>query len=503
MKNNRKMKVKLTVCICLISSILSTMIAGCGKRSSSNSPFINSNTSAYQDEESEYEYEDENIDESVTDVNEPKIVSFDIDSNGGEALTEDGALYVWGSASGGNLGTDSGRDVAVPEKLLENVKYYYRHNHLFAYAAILTDGSLYTWGSNMYHHSFFPTKIMDNVASFDFGTDITSFITEDGDLYIWGENDDGTVGDGTRKAVAEPKKIMENIDSVYSGLAYTLAVSKDGELFSWGRNSHGQLGDGTTDDRFTPMKILDDVVYVNMNSRIVTAITKDGSLYVWGENNYGIKGSGTKEPYLTPQKILDNVKWADSHLAITNNGDLYSFDMTEDDSPANGYIYYCLDLKKIAENVSEAGIDEYTKYYVTEDGELYAWGNNSNGTLGTGELTEEVSEPTKILDDVEYVRFYAYSGTAITEYGDLYVWGNNNSGRLGDGTSSTLTSPTLIKDNVAAVELFAEGDGGVMDESALLTRDGELYTWGSHDWGVMLGSAGVIVRTPIKLSFPE
>jgi alpha-tubulin suppressor-like RCC1 family protein len=73
-------------------------------------------------------------------------------------------------------------------------------------------------------------------------------VMSDGSLWAWGSNDYGQLGDGTKSLKSSPVKIMDNVLSVSAGYNYSLAIKTDGSLWAWGNNMYGQLGlsDGTT-----------------------------------------------------------------------------------------------------------------------------------------------------------------------------------------------------------------------------------------------------------------
>lgn len=79
-------------------------------------------------------------------------------------------------------------------------------------------------------------------------------ITKNGDLYAWGRNAYGQLGDGTTTNKSTPVKVLENVKTV-STSDYTLAITENGGLYTWWYNGEGQLGDGTTTDRYSPVKI--------------------------------------------------------------------------------------------------------------------------------------------------------------------------------------------------------------------------------------------------------
>ncbi len=334
-------------------------------------------------------------------------------------------------------------------------------------AAITEDGSLYLWGDNWYgqlgngteEDSATPIKIMDNVAAVSLGAYHSAAITEDGSLYLWGDNWYGQLGNGTEEDSATPIKIMDNVAAVSLGNDHSAAITEDGSLYLWGNNYRGQLGDGTTEDRATPVKIMDNVAAVSLGSRHSAAITEDGSLYMWGNNGNGQLGNGTEEDSATPIKIMDNV--------------------------------------------AAVSLGYWHSAAITEDGSLYLWGYNGDGQLGNG-TTEDSATPIKIMDNVAAVSLGVDHSAAITEDGSLYLWGDNGDGQLGNGTTENSATPIKIMDNVAAVSL---GD----DHSAAITEDGSLYMWGRNGNG-QLGNGnsggdmyeyeydeGIDSATPIKI----
>ena len=86
----------------------------------------------------------------------------------------------------------------------------------------------------------------------------------------------------------------------------------------------------------------------------------------------------------------------------------------------------------------------------------------------------------------------AEQSAVITKDGSLYTWGDNDYGQLGDGTTTDKYIPKKIMDNVKLVSL---GDF----HSAAIMKDGSLYTWGDNSSG-QLGDGTTIKRyTPIKI----
>ena len=224
-------------------------------------------------------------------------------------------------------------------------------------------------------------------------------ITQDGRLYMCGDNRYGYIGDGTTEDRYTPTKILDHVISVSLGDEHSGAITQDGSLYMWGCNYSGQIGDGTTEDRYKPTKILDHVIAVSLGGSHSGAITQDGSLYMWGWNSFGQIGDGTTEDRYKPTKILDHV------IAVS---------LGDDHSGA-----------------------------ITQDGSLYMWGRNYYGEIGDG-TEEDRYKPTKILDHVIAVSLGVGHSGAITQDGSLYMWGWNSDGQIGDGTTKARYTPTQI-----------------------------------------------------------
>lgn len=138
-------------------------------------------------------------------------------------------------------------------------------------------------------------------------------ITNDGSLYIWGDNGYGQLGIGKNENnsleynVLNPIKIMDDIKSVKLVGNCSSAISQDGSLYMWGYNYNEWLGDIYTLYKITPIKITSNVKCAEFGSDNVAIVSSDNSLYIFGNNGYGTIGNGTTENSSTPIKIMDNV----------------------------------------------------------------------------------------------------------------------------------------------------------------------------------------------------
>jgi len=142
------------------------------------------------------------------------------------------------------------------------------------------------------------------------------------ELYAWGSNQYGQLGDGTNTSSSTPIKIPNPAGAYWKSIAcgsdHSMALDNNGRLYIWGRNNHGQLGDGTNTNRNVPTStssIVFNLIDGGGNNSIAVDILKN--LYSWGANSSGELGNGT----LVDKKNIVKNLYLDGLLEIsTGNG---------------------------------------------------------------------------------------------------------------------------------------------------------------------------------------
>lgn len=83
-------------------------------------------------------------------------------------------------------------------------------------------------------------------------------LTSSGDVYAWGCNNFGQIGNGNTTNVNTPTLVLTGAIAIGAGRNHSLAVKTDGSAWSWGANGSGQLGTNTTSTgaTSTPVQML-------------------------------------------------------------------------------------------------------------------------------------------------------------------------------------------------------------------------------------------------------
>jgi alpha-tubulin suppressor-like RCC1 family protein len=217
---------------------------------------------------------------------------------------------------------------------------------------------------------------------------------------------------------------------ISAGGGQSAAVDQNGQVWAWGLTDYGYLNAAWNPIVLTEMvggfPTGAAITMVSVGHGQFLALASDGTLYAWGANNKGQLGDGTKTSRGQPAPVTG----FPTGIHAT--------------SVCAGY------------NVSFA---------TGSDGNLYAWGDNTGGLLGTGAAPEQLT-PKAIGGFPAGVHVVAaatgghtmafqsdktnpviISGAANTlalgSDGKVYGWGANAHGELGDGTTQPRTSPTL------------------------------------------------------------
>jgi hypothetical protein len=263
---------------------------------------------------------------------------------------------------------------------------------------------------------------------------------------------------------------------------------------AWGINNFGQLGDDSNAPRNkqVPVKSEDALsVLGNVTSleggQNHTVALKNGMAYSWGHNGLGQLGTGP----------------------ISGTG-------TDSDVPVQvhgaGDVGFLTDVLAVAAggNFSLALVSDGTGDGVSNDGTVWAWGDNFNGQLGNNSPASS-NVPVQVhgvgdvgfLTDVVAVAAGSAHSLAVKSDGTVYAWGYDGFGQLGDSTSHAGNQSSIpVQVQGVGGSGFLTGVSSVAGgglHSLAVKSDGTVYAWGYNGTGGLGNNGGPDSNTPVQV----
>jgi hypothetical protein len=290
-------------------------------------------------------------------------------------------------------------------------------------------------------------------------------LTSDGDVWTWGDGDDGRLGHGNTDRQNVPKRVggLTNVTDIASGWSHSLAVGEGGVVYTWGLNSPGQLGLGDHGEgtgRLVPTEVpgVNAVVAVAAGAYHSFVLSRDGTVMACGSNRTGRLGLGDK----------DN---RDTFTVVAGLRGVVDIDAGHGHSIA-----------------------------VTVEGGLYTWGRGWAMGHGGDDTTQRLV-PTKVtgggIGEAAVVQVAAgeFHSMALTTTGGLYSWGKDTDGQLGHRGKEILTVPKVVGGIGGAV-----GMAGGAGHSLVITAEGRVLAFGTGTSGRLgLGDEVGEALTPVAI----
>ena len=448
-------------------------------------------------------------------------------------------FYAWGYGNLANytlpFGTSIGNTTVptlVVTPLANNQSWSFISSGSNHTLALTTTGKLYAWGQGAFGQlgdvsaiavRVIPVEIPTSISwsSIESGSSHSLAITTTGQLYGWGLNTSGQVGDGTTTTKSSPVLVSGPAATSWSviaaGYSSSMGITTTGTLYAWGLNSSGQLGTGTYTNPTSPVLIANisrswsTVSFGGIHS---LGIKTDGTLWSWGSNVVGQLGINTLVPGSVISPVLvsgpASTSWAAiaagaSHsYGITTTGQLYAWGLGTTGQLGDLTIVSKSSPVLVSGPAATSWIavtaGNFNGAAITSLGRLYSWGNG----ITLGDLTSiSKSSPVLVSGPTTTSWSKVSSGTstviALTSLGRLYAWGLGTNGQLGDLTIASKTSPVLVSGPATTSWSFISAGGAC---SYAITTTGQLYAWGINNAGA-LGDLTVAVKSsPVLVSGP-
>ncbi|GMH07974.1 hypothetical protein Nepgr_009814 [Nepenthes gracilis] len=370
------------------------------------------------------------------------------------------------------------------------------------------------------------------------------------ELFSWGRGSSGQLGAGAEEMSIYPtpvasillpssfclspspgslnlssSKSASTSHSVEVGISCGLFHSSllvDGKFWIWGKGEGGRLGFGHEDAAFVPTlnPHLDNVKCMALGGLHSVALSAPGRVHTWGYGGFGALGHCVYTRELVPRLVegswsgkIKHIATSGTHTAaITESGELYTWGRDEGEGRLGlgpgrgpdqaGGLSVPSKVNALPVPVAAVSCGGFSTMVLTDDGQLWNWGANSNYELGRGDKVGGWQpRPVYALEGVRTIQIACggYHSLALTEDGEVLSWGHGGHGQLGHSSIQNCKIPTRIE-AIADDHVVSIACGG--SSSAAVTGSGKLYMWGNAK-DCQLGVPGLpqIQPSPVEVQF--
>ena len=260
-------------------------------------------------------------------------------------------------------------------------------------------------------------------------------------------------------------------------------TSIGGGVSCWGSGAFGVLGQGDASNASTPVQVhnndgitspanLQNIVAIAVGYANACGADSSGNLYCWGQGYYGANGNNSSSDNYEPVQVA---------------------------GPSGaGYL----------SNIVHVAVGQYYTCAVNSSGNVYCWGYQGNGRLGTSTASQSgasyypvpVLSPSGsgLLSNIVRVTAGVAATCALSDTGVQYCWGTNTSAALGPNTSSAITNYYPRNYSVYPTNLVQIAQGN--NNGCAVTGSGNLYCWGANTYGQTgLNSNGGLIIKPYQV----
>ena len=243
------------------------------------------------------------------------------------AVSTDGRLFSWGLGNVGELGL-GGKTFAMQPEVIERVDDDVVQMPFFVDVACsqlvslarTKEGAVYEWGfvtlpaSPMLPTTLSLPKYVKSIlggsicTSISAGSGYKAAVLRNKELYMWGQNMAGVLGNGSTETLSFPVRVvLPPVLQVSCGTTHVGVITMEREVYAWGRGDKGQLGTGDYSHSLTPRKVpmegLQPPVQIACNGNCTLLLLTSGELYACGEGKNACLGIGISGKAKSPMKV--------------------------------------------------------------------------------------------------------------------------------------------------------------------------------------------------------
>ena len=366
----------------------------------------------------------------------------------------------------------------------------------------------------------------------------TCDINSNNNMYCWGANGFGELGDNTYTQRQIPTAV--NTAGVLSGKTikavtvngyYTCAIASDDKAYCWGVNQFGGLGDNSTTSSKLPVAVNTagvlsgkTVKAISTGSYHTCAIASDDKAYCWGANSSGQLGNSSTTQSTVPVTVNTAGVLSGKTVKAISNGEAQSCVIASDDNAycwgtgMNGALGNSSTTQStVPVAVNTAGVlsgktiktisaSGRHACVIASDDKAYCWGRNTNGQLGNSSTTQStvpVAVNTagvlsgKTIESIEAGDSHT---CAIASDDMLYCWGSNTNGQLGNSSTTQSTVPVAVNTAGVLSGKTAKVVSAGTSHTCTIASDDKLYCWGWNNYGELGNNLTTQSTVPVTVS---
>jgi alpha-tubulin suppressor-like RCC1 family protein len=329
---------------------------------------------------------------------------------------------------------------------------------------------------------------LSGIVQISLGNTGACALSGSGNVYCWGHNYEGELGNGSRFDSTVPVEVVGlNGVGFLSGITQIspqCALSAGGNVYCWGSNSGGQLGNSSSSQNFSTAPVQ------------VVGVYCDSTIEQFGD----ISGGGTSPSTLAPgycdgnihpySGFLSNIAQIASNgntsCAVSKSGNVFCWGYASlilgTTSTSSGQPVEVNGVGGISRlsGITQGSVGSASICALAGSGNVYCWGQNSFGQLGNGVIYSnpwiapvEVVAPggTGYLSGITQISAGYLGACALSNGGNVFCWGLNNAGQLGIGVSSPSPSSSNYN-SVAPLEVVGSDGNGYLSNISQITTSG-------------------------------
>ena len=369
-----------------------------------------------------------------------------------------GNLYIAGNNSYGRFGNGGTANSAVYTAIttpgsgssgIKDVKANGRNTVI-----LLRDGTIWTSGDNTYKQLSAGSTAAQSTS------------------YVQAKNSDGS-NITNAKSIGRTGSSILTSQAAYQNLSY---IGNNGKVYVVGDNTYGQFGNGTktASDYYTEM----GAPYLNYSSGdIVLAVGENQTI---NSNKFEIDGEFSVDINFTPTQVGTlSFSTEDTNISVNSTtgkvtGLEEGYAKVKVTDTTNNYETF-ITVKVVNDKNTKTELGSKFTVGLTADGNVWTWGSNTFGELGTNSSKPYEDEPKHVttISNIKDISVGYYHAVALDEDGHVWTWGLNNNGQLGNGNTTNSKEPVEIQNlsNIVKINAYKY-------ITTAIDENGNVYAWG-------------------------